>query len=450
MEDIDIAIRVNNISKRYRIGLKENMHDSFLASMIDFVKSPLTNYRRYRSLYRFDDLKSDPNIDFDLYSTSSDIIWPLKNVSFEVKRGEVIGIIGRNGAGKSTLLKILSKITSPTTGRIEIFGRVSSLLEVGTGFHPELTGRENIYLNGTILGMRKKEIDYKFDEIVNFSGVDKFIDTPVKRYSSGMKVRLAFSVAAHLEPELLFVDEVLAVGDANFQQKCLNKMQDVGRKGRTVIFVSHNMSAITRLCKRVILLDDGRIQMDGAAHKVVGKYLNPGGGSSAEHIWPDPLKAPGDDIARLRAVRIKTEGNHVKARVDIRKDIFVEMEFDVLKPGNLLLPNFQFFNENGLELFCTYDTDPDWRRRPRPAGRYVSSVMIPGNYLDEGIHFVRAGMTTVDPYVMHFFEPNAVAFEVVDSFEGDSARGDWPFKFGGVVRPMLKWTTRLNQECKVI
>ena len=243
MSNKNIAIKVENMSKCYRIGLKEKMHDSVGSAIFNIIKSPLKNYHKYRSLYKFDNI--EPPKDYDQNNNTSDIIWALRDVSFEVKQGEVIGIIGRNGAGKSTLLKILTKVTDPTSGRAEIRGRVSSLLEVGTGFHQELTGKENIYLNGTILGMRKKEMDSKFDQIVEFSGIEKFINTPVKRYSSGMRVRLAFSVAAHLEPEVLLIDEVLAVGDADFQKKCLNKMEEVGKEGRTVFFVSHNMPAVT-------------------------------------------------------------------------------------------------------------------------------------------------------------------------------------------------------------
>ncbi|MFQ5866208.1 MAG: ABC transporter ATP-binding protein, partial [bacterium] len=239
MRSKDIAIKVQNISKRYRIGLKEEMRDSFAVAVLDFIKSPLKNYRKYRSLYEFEDINYSAE-----NNVTENVIWALRDISFEVPKGEVLGIIGRNGAGKSTLLKILCKVTDPTSGVAEIRGRVSSLLEVGTGFHQELTGRENIYLNGTILGMTKKEVGRKFDEIVDFSGVEKFIDTPVKRYSSGMRVRLAFSVAAHLEPEILLIDEVLAVGDAEFQKKCLNKMEHVGQEGRTVLFVSHNVTAI--------------------------------------------------------------------------------------------------------------------------------------------------------------------------------------------------------------
>jgi len=236
------AISVESLGKAYHIGLKEEDHDSLIATVGSWVKAPLRNFKRLGRL----DTKSATHKEVD------DIFWALRDVSFEVKRGEVVGIIGRNGAGKSTLLKILSRITEPTTGRAIIRGRVSSLLEVGTGFHPELSGRENVYMNGTILGMTKREIDRKFDEIVDFSGVEKFLDTPVKRYSSGMKVRLAFAVAAHLEPEILIIDEVLAVGDAEFQKKCLGKMQNVATGGRTVLFVSHNMTAVENLCHRAI------------------------------------------------------------------------------------------------------------------------------------------------------------------------------------------------------
>ncbi|MFQ5965693.1 MAG: ABC transporter ATP-binding protein [Candidatus Scalinduaceae bacterium] len=271
MNSNDIAIKVDNLGKCYRIGLKENMHDNFGSAFFDFLKSPIKNYRKYRSLYKFDEVVTDQESYFN--NKVSSIIWALRDVSFEVKRGDVLGVIGGNGAGKSTLLKILSKVTDPTAGRVEFKGRISSLLEVGTGFHPELTGRENVYLNGAILGMRKREIDRKFDEIVDFSGVERFIDTPVKRYSTGMKVRLAFSVAAHMEPEILMVDEVLAVGDAAFQKKCLGKMSDVVKEGRTILFVSHNMTAMQQLTKNSILLQEGRLIYKGTTEDVINRYL---------------------------------------------------------------------------------------------------------------------------------------------------------------------------------
>ncbi len=265
------AIKVENLSKIYRIGVKDNIHEHLGNAMFDFIKSPIKNYRKYRSLYRFDDVNFDH---VENTNNTSDVIWALRDVSFQVHEGEVVGIIGANGAGKSTLLKILSRITEPTRGFAEIRGKISSLLEVGTGFHQELTGRENIFLNGTILGMTKKDVDAKFDAIVDFSGVEKYLDTPVKRYSSGMRVRLAFSVAAHLEPDILLIDEVLAVGDASFQSKCLGKMSEVSRQGRTVLFVSHNMAAVESLCDRSILLEEGKVMADSDTDRVIMKYLS--------------------------------------------------------------------------------------------------------------------------------------------------------------------------------
>jgi len=296
----DIAIRVENLSKVYRLGLNENRHETLFGAVASFFKSPLANYRNLRKLSRFDDVAADTRsqkseirnqksanrpsdvpsqlsaFNSQLSSPPSDVIWALKDVSFDVKRGEALGIVGKNGAGKSTLLKILSRITEPTSGSAQVYGRVASLLEVGTGFHPDLTGRENVYLNGTILGMKKKEIDGKFDEIAAFSGVEKFLDTPVKRYSSGMRVRLAFAVAAHLDPEILIIDEVLAVGDAEFQKKCLGKMQDVAGQGRTVLFVSHNMQAVSTLTSRCALLRNGTCQALGRTPEIVASYLEDG------------------------------------------------------------------------------------------------------------------------------------------------------------------------------
>jgi lipopolysaccharide transport system ATP-binding protein len=279
----DVVIQVENLSKAYRIGLRERQHETMLGAVAAWAKSPLRNFREVRNLSRFEgvaDSNGTSNLSAQNHAQSaSDLFWALKDISFEVKRGEAIGVIGRNGAGKSTLLKILSRVTEPTAGRARIHGRVGSLLEVGTGFHPDLTGRENVYLNGTILGMKKREIDASFDEIVGFSGVDKFIDTPVKRYSSGMRVRLAFSVAAHLNPEVMIVDEVLAVGDAEFQKRCLGKMGDLTSQGRTVLFVSHNMSAVQALCGRCVRLRDAKLTRIGPCAEVVAEYLLEGAGN---------------------------------------------------------------------------------------------------------------------------------------------------------------------------
>jgi lipopolysaccharide transport system ATP-binding protein len=440
MNSDNIAIKIEDISKRYRIGLKEQVHDSLGGAIIDFIKNPLKNYRKYRSLYKFDDIKANS------FAGPADIIWALRDVSFTVKKGETLGIIGRNGAGKSTLLKILAKVTDPTTGLIEIHGRVSSLLEVGTGFHPELTGRENIYLNGTILGMRKTEIDRKFDEIVDFSGVEKFIDTPVKRYSSGMRVRLAFAVAAYLEPEILIIDEVLAVGDEEFQKKCLGKMREIGQAGRTVLFVSHNMPAVTRLCDRTILFEDGQILKDGPSRDVIGTYLGSETGTMGERLWADPLKAPAGEVCRLRAVRVRSKDGQIIKILDIRQPVRLEMEFDVLKPGHVLMPFYHISNEEDIRLFCAHDLDPEWRQRSRPIGRYVSTATVPGNFFAEGTVFVAAAITTLNPNIHQFYEASVVSFKVVENFEGDSSRGDWQTYMSGVVRPMLKWSTEFYPQ----
>ena len=289
----DKAIIVEGLSKRYRIGLKEEMHETFAGALGDWIRRPVRNLRRLQRLSRFSE------------EDTEDVIWALRDISFEVKAGEVLGLIGRNGAGKSTLLKILSRITYPTHGRVELNGRVSSLLEVGTGFHPELTGRENIYLNGTILGMTRREISRKFDEIVDFSGVETFIDTPVKRYSSGMRVRLAFSVAAHLEPEILLVDEVLAVGDAEFQKKCLGKMGEVASEGRTVLFVSHQMEAIQQLCSNVIVIRAGMVDFNGTTSAGLNHYLGSGSqdGFGEIDLSVHPNRLPGFRPV-LRAIRL--------------------------------------------------------------------------------------------------------------------------------------------------
>jgi lipopolysaccharide transport system ATP-binding protein len=428
----DLAIRIESLSKQYRIGGKREPYRTLRDTVAEALASP---FRRVGELWHGQASKTAP-----LDNTT----WALKEISCEIKRGEVVGIIGRNGAGKSTLLKILSRIVEPTEGYAEIHGRVGSLLEVGTGFHQELTGRENIYLNGAILGMRRAEIERKFDEIVAFAEVDKFIDTPVKYYSSGMYMRLAFAVAAHLEPEILLIDEVLAVGDARFQKKCLNKMQDVGQQGRTVLFVSHNMPSITRLCERTILLDEGRVQLDGESSRVVSMYLNSGLGTTAAREWTDPAKAPGRDIVRLRAVRVRADDGEISDAVDIRRPVSVEMEYDVLMPGYEILPNFQFHNEEGVNVFSTHDLDPAWQRRPRPAGRYVSTVWIPGNLLSEGRLFVNAGCETIDPRIFQFWEREVVAFLVVDNLDGNSARGGYGGHIHGVVRPLLQWRTHFR------
>jgi len=414
-------IKVQGLGKQYSIGTQGSAYSTLREVLTTKLRSPL-----YQRRNKSRDQK----------------IWALRDVSFEVNPGEVVGIIGRNGAGKSTLLKILSRITEPTTGRVELYGRVGSLLEVGTGFHPELTGRENIFLNGAILGMARAEIERKFDEIVAFAEIEKFLDTPVKRYSSGMYVRLAFAVAAYLEPEILLVDEVLAVGDASFQRKCLDRMKDVSHHGRTVLFVSHNMPAVTRLCERTILLDEGTILQDDQSQKVVSSYLKSGLGTMAAREWPDAAKAPGNDVVRLCAVRVRTEDGQVTDAIDIRRPVGIEMEFEVLRPGYVLLPNYHVSNEEGVLIFIANDKDPEWQRTSRPVGRFVSTAWIPGNFLSEGTMIIAAAVSTMDPVTIHFFERDVVAFQVIDSLDGQSARGEYAGPYPGIIRPMLQWTTR--------
>ncbi|MDA8090757.1 MAG: polysaccharide ABC transporter ATP-binding protein [Nitrospiraceae bacterium] len=425
----DIVINTNSIGKKYFIGEKLDGYKTLRETLTGVFSSPLKKAAKI--------LRGRA----EGASGLERAIWALKDVSFKVGQGEIVGIIGKNGSGKSTLLKILSRITEPTEGEILIKGRVGSLLEVGTGFHPELTGRENIYLNGAILGMKRKEISLKFDEIVAFSEVDEFIDTPVKRYSSGMYLRLAFAVAAHLDPEILLIDEVLAVGDARFQEKCLNKMNDIGKQGRTVIFVSHHMPAVMRLCDRSILIENGKLMDDGPSTRVVSSYLNASCGNMPEREWLDMSEAPGGDIVRLRAIRVITEDGQVSGTFDIGKTVGVELEYQVLKGGHILLPVLHFYNDEDILAFESNDIDPAWRRKQRPAGLWKSTVWIPGNFMSEGTIFITPAMVTLDPVNGQFHERKVVSFRVIENRKLDSARGDWPGKIASVVRPMLKWTT---------
>ena len=374
-------------------------------------------------------------------------IWALKDINFSVERGEALGIIGKNGAGKSTLLKILSRITTPTSGEIKVKGCIASLLEVGTGFHPELTGRENIYLNGAILGMQRADIKKKFDEIVDFSGVEQFIDTPVKRYSSGMYVRLAFAVAAHLEPEILIVDEVLAVGDMEFQKKCLGKMNSVAQSGRTVLFVSHNMTAISGLCTRAILLDKGEILIQGEVESVLSKYYETGIKKQPEIKWAAD-EAPTNKIVRLDGIRVHNDAGTTNYMCDIRKSIGVELAYTALESGYWFTPSVIIKNQNNLVILNSFEQlEPDWEQGCKDAGQYLSTCWIPGNLLMEGTYTVRVifwGFSRIKQ--KGIIVDDIVGFNVFDSIEGDSARGNYTGVMTGVIHPILQWDNQRLQK----
>jgi lipopolysaccharide transport system ATP-binding protein len=417
------TIQVDGLGKRYRIGQLHTGYGTLRDSLAHAA----------RRLVRRE------------HPPPEEEIWALRDVSFSVEQGDVLGVIGRNGAGKSTLLKVLTRITTPSAGSAVIRGRVGSLLEVGTGFHPELTGRENIYLNGAILGMRRREITRKLPEIVDFAGVATFLDTPVKRYSSGMYVRLAFSVAAHLEPEILLVDEVLAVGDAEFQRRCLGRMEEFSRSGRTVIFVSHQMQALARLCDRAILLDGGQVVRDGPSDEVVAYYLQSVTGTPSRRVWPDLETAPGGKRARLREVRVVDEQGGRLDSADIRRPVGIEMTFTVLRDDVPIFPKVKLYDREGDTAFNALDTSAEWEEPPG-TGDYTSTVWVPANFLNEGLYTVDVGVCSLGRAGAHKLVHQtavreAVSFHVFDPGEGDSSKGRFPGHLRGPVRPLLDWTT---------
>lgn len=423
----DLAIEVKGLSKRYHIGVREK-YPTLREALVRATSQPLRAVRYWASGQENEDPAA---------------LWALRDIDLEVNQGEVVGIIGRNGAGKSTLLKVLSGITEPTAGYADIYGRVGSLLEVGTGFHMELTGRENIFMNGALLGMRRREIKRKFDEIVAFAEVEKFLDTPVKRYSSGMYMRLAFAVAAHLEPEILIVDEVLAVGDVAFQRKCLGKMGNFAREGRTILFVSHNMVAIQSLCNRAILLDQGQIVSQGQPAQVVSNYLQASSSKLTEQVWNDRATAPGNDKVRLRRVCLRPDTAEPSDPVTMRTPIIMEFEFWNLLPEAHLILNFQLINEQGTVPFASNPTDQSgWHGHPSPRGLFCSRCYIPGDLLKAGQYRVLLSVIKDDSYVIYQHE-DALVFEVQDSVE---LRRGWHGQMVGIVRPLLKWTTELIES----
>jgi len=371
--------------------------------------------------------------------------WALKDVSFDVNQGEVVGIIGRNGAGKSTLLKILSRIVRPTSGEVAIRGRVGSLLEVGTGFHPELTGRENIFMNGAVLGMKRAEIVRKFDEIVSFAEVEKFLDTPVKFYSSGMYVRLAFAVAAHLEPEILIVDEVLAVGDAQFQKKCLGKMSEVSQKdGKTVLFVTHQMSMISALCQKAILLEQGEITKLGASSEVVLSYYYSDNSSPAHINFTNAKQRIGDEYAQLLECCVKNGKGEIITEATFDDEIIIGMRYKILLERKFErvypYPNCNVFSGDGTHVF--YTTVPNSQLSCPDMGEYTAEFSIPSNFLNSGTYFVGLALSTCDNGIkVHFYEQNALCFQIKENLDDTlyDARNGWSGVLPGIVHPKLMW-----------
>jgi lipopolysaccharide transport system ATP-binding protein len=427
------VIKVENLGKKYIIGHK--VEGGTIQGGFPTLRDRITESANWLKNQAISKLTGKP-----IASPAYEEFWALKDVSFEINQGDRVGIIGRNGAGKSTLLKILSRITEPTTGQIEITGRVASLLEVGTGFHPELTGRENIYLNGAILGMSKTEIKKKFDEIVDFAEIEKFLDTPVKRYSSGMYVRLAFAVAAHLEPEILIVDEVLAVGDVQFQKKCLGKMDDVAREGRTVIIVSHNMLSIENLCSKTICLYAGKIIEQGDTNQVVSNYLQTSFSPLSQQFWQNITTAPGNNDIRLYKALVRPQNGTATDSIYVFQSFVMEFEFWNLQPEAYLNVNLQLYNHHGILVFETAPVhDTGWLNCPFPVGLFRYTCKIPSNFLNNGLHRVIFCIVKNRDLLLHK-EEDILIFEIEDSME---YRDGWHGAWEGVVRPILEWETSL-------
>lgn len=436
------AVSVYNLSKYYKLGVigRQTLVEEFQYWWHRFRgRDPLQHMKRIGHTATEARRVAAENEGMDRF-------WALKNLTFDIRPGEIVGIIGRNGAGKSTLLKILNRITEPTSGEAIINGRIASLLEVGTGFHPELTGRENVYMNGTILGMKKREIDRKFDEIVDFAEIGQFLDTPVKRYSSGMHVRLAFAVAAHLEPDILLIDEVLAVGDAQFQKKCLGKMQEVSEKdGRTILFVSHNMSAITRLCTRSLLLDAGQIAKDDSPEEVVKFYLTKTAEMESTREWQEDV-APGTDDIKLLGITIQKRDGSPVTIADVTDELEVTLTYHVHKPL-LKFRCLLWFSTCGTIAFASVEP---FEHIHECIGVYVSSVIIPANLLSENEYTVSVSIFSSHGVKMHYIQARDVlSFQVVDPMFGNSARGDYTEGLAGVIRPFLAWKMdkKLPGEC---
>lgn len=412
------VIEINQLGKKYRIRKTEPyvaLRDAIAGS--------------FRNMFR---ARSENKTDF----------WALQDINLSIGKGERVGIIGRNGAGKSTLLKILSRITWPTTGEAIIRGRLASLLEVGTGFHPELTGRENIFLNGSILGLKRTEIQRQFDAIVEFSGVSAFLDTPLKNYSSGMQLRLAFAVAAHLEPEVLLIDEVLAVGDMEFQKKCIGKMEEVSREhGRTILFVSHNLNYISSLCTKSVLLDHGNLVMYSKTGDVINKYISAVANRSSFYTWDDE-KMPGNEIVRLKSMRIVDSTLETKSSFSATEPVGIEMNYEVSQNGHVLWLGHNIHNQDGVNVFDTHSVNTEYYKMQHPRGSYSSIVWIPANLLNSGTYYVSSAIFNHLHNTVHLHELQIVLFTIHEDIHDNTSRGLSGGEFPGIVRPFLPWTIK--------
>lgn len=433
MDDREVILKVENLSKQYRLGLVGTGTLSH-----DFNRW----WHRIRG-------KEDPYLkigETNDRSTKgeSEYVWALRDINFEVRRGEVLGIIGKNGAGKSTLLKILSRVTSPTTGSIKTRGRIASLLEVGTGFHGEMTGRENIYLNGAILGMTKKEITTKIDEIIEFSGCERYIDTPVKRYSSGMTVRLAFAVAAFLEPDILIVDEVLAVGDAEFQKKAIGKMQDISSgEGRTVLFVSHNLDAVQKICSRSILLSNGSIKQCGHTFDIIDQYLNMEFLLSDYKSWENLNVS---SIVKINYIQAHDTDGEKSNRFRLDEKIGLTISYNVLVPGFKIQSALNFYNSMEVNLFDSHESANNLFSKEKIEGEYRSTVWIQNDIFNNGIIKIGVALLTQDPFQVHFHDKNALFLSLYEDHKKSTTRGEFKGKLPGLIRPKFKWETRKHDD----
>ena len=412
------AIEIRNLGKEYKLAASQRY-----IALRDIIAGSVKNI-------------------FNSEKKAIEKFWALKDIDLDIQPGERVGIIGRNGAGKSTLLKIISRITPPTTGHATIRGRVGSLLEVGTGFHPELTGRENIYLNGSILGLKRVEINNQLDAIIDFSGVEKFIDTPLKHFSSGMQMRLAFSVAAHLESEILLIDEVLAVGDAEFQKKCLGKMEEVSSKeGRTILFVSHNMDSLRKFCTTTILLDKGEIIKKGTTAKIITEYVSSHLATKAEQRWENGILSENKSL-KLCAAFLHNENNEIISLFDTTEKIGITIEYEVLLENIQFTHGLNVYNQENVNIFNSHDVVSKLRSEKRGKGNYKATAWIPGHLLTEGIFTVSVALFLPNPLDILIHLHEALSFEIYTDFNKPSARGDYVNEFPGIVRPLIQWDAK--------